>query len=108
MSESPKSKIVQKKANSVESSPIVEPTVVTKAAMSETEELIKNQEDAAKLEVRVVPPVQSYDKETIKYIVYLLYKSNMIARNNLREVLQIIESPTPEKLLEYLVIESKK
>jgi len=56
-------------------------------------------------------PVQNRDgvnTDQVKYIIYLLYKANILARNNLKEVLQIIEQTAPDNLLEYLVKESRK
>jgi hypothetical protein len=48
------------------------------------------------------------DKDTVVYLVYLLYKTNMIARNNLRNMLDEISKPLPTNVLKWLVNEAAK
>ena len=48
------------------------------------------------------------DKDTVVYLVYLLYKTNMIARNNLRNIIDQISKPLPDNVLKWLVNEAAK
>lgn len=48
------------------------------------------------------------DKDTVVYLVYLLYKTNMIARNNLRNMIDEISKPLPDNVLKWLVNEAAK
>jgi hypothetical protein len=41
-------------------------------------------------------------------VLYILYKSNMISRRNLKQMLEIIKQPFPEELPKYLVTEADK
>lgn len=47
-------------------------------------------------------------KDTLMYMLYLLFKSNFITRNHLRQMLNIIKQKTPEDLVKWLVQESMK
>ena len=53
-------------------------------------------------------PQDKLNMTTVKYLIYLLYKSNMLARNNLREMLKIIVEDNTINFAEYLVTESKR
>jgi hypothetical protein len=48
------------------------------------------------------------DKDTVVYLVYLLFKTNMIARNNLRNIIDEISKPLPNEVLKWLVNEAAK
>lgn len=54
------------------------------------------------------PGMKKVDEETVLYVVYLLYKANMLARNNLREIVKVVGQPVPEKLVGWLVKEAAK
>ena len=47
-----------------------------------------------------------FDVNTVIAYLYLLYKTNMISRNNLRQMLAEIKKPWPEDVMKYLVEES--
>ena len=49
-----------------------------------------------------------FDKNTVVYLVYLLYKANMVTRYDIKKILKTIESPHPEDVLKYLVEEVNK
>lgn len=54
-------------------------------------------------------PVQfKFDVNTVFAYLYLLYKTNMISRNNLKQMLAEIKKPWPEDVVKYLVEESLK
>jgi hypothetical protein len=55
-----------------------------------------------------VDGVLDIDKDTVVYLVYLLYKTNMIARNNLRNMIDQISKPLPDNVLKWLVNEAAK
>ena len=44
--------------------------------------------------------------QTVKYMIYLMYKSNLLARNNLKELLKVISEPAPDDISAYIVKES--
>ena len=48
------------------------------------------------------------DKDTVVYLIYLLFKTNMIARNNLRNMIDQISKPLPDNVLKWLVNEAAK
>lgn len=48
------------------------------------------------------------DKDTVVYLLYLLYRTNMIARNNLRNMIDQISKPLPDNVLKWLVNEAAK
>jgi len=48
------------------------------------------------------------DKDTVIYLVYLLFKTNMIARNNLRNMIDQISKPLPDDVLKWLVNEAAR
>ena len=48
------------------------------------------------------------DKDTVVYLIYLLFKTNMIARNNLRNMIDQISKPLPDDVLKWLVNEAAK
>ena len=50
----------------------------------------------------------SVDKDTVVYLIYLLFKTNMIARNNLRNMIDQISKPLPDDVLKWLVNEAAK
>jgi len=55
-----------------------------------------------------IDDVLDIDKDTVVYLTYLLYKTNMIARNNLRNMLDEISKPLPDNVLKWLVNEAAK
>jgi hypothetical protein len=48
------------------------------------------------------------NKDTIVYLMYLLYKSNLITRLNIRHMFKIIDEEIPGDVLAYLVTEERK
>lgn len=55
-----------------------------------------------------VGEVLDIDKDTVVYLIFLLYKTNMIARNNLRNMIDQISKPLPDNVLKWLVNEAAK
>lgn len=47
-----------------------------------------------------------FDSNTVLAYLYLLYKTNMISRNNLRQMLAEIKKPWPEDIAKYLMQEA--
>ena len=72
--------------------------------MAKTEEVKKEVLEATR------PPSQDFkfDRNTVVFVLYLLYKSNMITRYNIRNFLKIINEPLPADVLGYLVAEERK
>lgn len=56
----------------------------------------------------VIPQTFAFDKGAVLYLIYLLYRKNIIARNNLRELLEEVQQPVPANLTEWLVKESMR
>ena len=50
----------------------------------------------------------SFDKNTVVYLVYLLYKSNILDRYSVKHLLKIIEDKHPDDIIKYLVEETNK
>jgi hypothetical protein len=48
----------------------------------------------------------TFDTNTVLAYLYLMYKTNMISRNNLRAMLAEIKKPWPDDMAKYLVEES--
>lgn len=49
-----------------------------------------------------------FDANTVLAYLYLLYKTNMISRNNLKQMLAEIKKPWPEDVAKFLVKESNE
>ena len=49
-----------------------------------------------------------FDTNTVFAFMYLMYKSNMISRQNLKQMLNEVKKPWPEDVAKYLVEESMK
>jgi hypothetical protein len=49
-----------------------------------------------------------FDTNTVFAFMYILYKTNMISRNNLQQMIAEIKKPWPEDVAKYLVEESLK
>lgn len=47
-----------------------------------------------------------FDSNTVLAYLYLLYKTNMISRNNLKQMLAEIKKPWPEDVAKYLMQEA--
>jgi hypothetical protein len=47
-----------------------------------------------------------FDTNAVFAYLYILYKTNMISRNNLRAMLDEMKKPWPEDVVKYLVQES--
>ena len=47
-----------------------------------------------------------FDVNTVFAYLYLLYKTNMISRQNLKQMLAEVKKPWPEDVAKYLVEES--
>jgi len=50
-----------------------------------------------------VTPSKSFNKETVLFLIYLLYSSNMITRLHVKQFLKIIQDGPPNDLAKYLV-----
>ncbi len=48
------------------------------------------------------------DGKVTLYVIYLLYKMNIITRYGIKEALEVIKKGTPVDLLAYLLEETKK
>lgn len=55
-----------------------------------------------------VTPKLSFNKDTVLYLLYLQYKSNMITRTHLKSYFQLINSDHPEDIAKWLVEEAAK
>jgi hypothetical protein len=49
-----------------------------------------------------------FRKDTVLYLIYLLYKCNIFTRGNLKEVIAEIDNDPPEALAQWLVKEAVK
>lgn len=49
-----------------------------------------------------------FDTNTVFAYIYILYQTNMISRNNLKQMIAEIKKPWPEDVAKYLVEESMK
>jgi len=62
----------------------------------------------AELKENVVTEVFKFDTNTVVYVLYLLYKRNLITRHDLRGMFKIIKEPLPIDVTKYLVEEERK
>jgi len=46
-----------------------------------------------------------FDTNTVLYLVYLLYLSNILTRNNLREILENVKKPLPTQGVAKFIVE---
>ena len=53
-------------------------------------------------------PEFKFEANSVIAFIYLMYKTNMISRNNLKQMLNEIKKPWPEDVMKYLVEESQK
>jgi hypothetical protein len=67
-------------------------------------------ESESKVEVDLAKATESlaFSKDTIMYILYLMYKSNMISRTNLKQIFRIIDQKMPADVAKYLLEEAAK
>lgn len=49
-----------------------------------------------------------FSKDTLFYFLYLMYKSNMISRANLKQMFAIIDKPIPDNVVKWLLEEAAK
>jgi hypothetical protein len=49
-----------------------------------------------------------FSKDTVFYILYLMYKSNMISRVNLKQMFGLIDQKLPENVVKYLLEEAAR
>ena len=49
-----------------------------------------------------------FNKDTVMFTLYLLYKCNLITRHHLRTMFKIIQDELPADVLKYLVEEERK
>lgn len=50
----------------------------------------------------------SFDKDTVLYMIYLMYKMNWWTRNHLKHAFQIINGKHPEDIAKWLVEEAAR
>lgn len=72
--------------------------------------VIKQDEQVALNNPPKVPEIPnfSFDKNAVLYTAYLLFRCNIIARNNLNAMVAEMQKPVPLNLAEWLVKESMK
>ena len=58
--------------------------------------------------VEPVPAPARLDVPTVMFILYLMYKNNMITRDNLRQMLDSLKKPAPDDVISWLVIEAAR
>lgn len=49
-----------------------------------------------------------FSKDTLMFQMYLLYKANVIGRNNLKQMFQVINKDMPKDVVKYLLEEAAK
>lgn len=49
-----------------------------------------------------------FDTNTVIYILYILYKTNMLTRGHLKQIFQVIKNKAPDDIMKFLVGEVEK
>ena len=49
-----------------------------------------------------------FDANAVMFILYLLYKDNIITRHHLKNMLKIIKEPIPNNVIKYIAEEAGK
>ena len=49
-----------------------------------------------------------FSKDTLMYTLYLLYKSNILGRNNLKQIFRTIDADMPRDVVKWLLEEAAK
>jgi hypothetical protein len=47
-----------------------------------------------------------FDTNAVMFMIYLLWKCNMLTRHNLKAILEEVKKPAPEDVIKYLVQEA--
>jgi hypothetical protein len=90
---------------------------MVKPIKEDTDHLVKTIKQEEEVKTVVTPVVVTaasstpsfmFDKNAVLFVLYLLYRKNIIARNNLRELLEEVQKSVPENVAEWLVKESMK
>jgi Ca2+-binding EF-hand superfamily protein len=55
-----------------------------------------------------MPDEFKFDTNTVTFLIYLLYKSNIITRNHMKQMFKTIQEKAPEDIMKYLVEEVAK
>ena len=50
----------------------------------------------------------AFSRDTVMFMLYLMFKSNMVSRVNLKQMFKIINDPIPENVAKYLLEEAAK
>lgn len=56
---------------------------------------------------KVLPPFK-FDTNAVIFMIYLLYKANMVSRHNVAQFFKVVKDPAPSDIIEWLVEESKR
>jgi hypothetical protein len=49
-----------------------------------------------------------FSKDTLMYVLYLLFKANIIGRNNLKQIFRTVDKDMPKDVVKYLLEEAAK
>jgi len=67
-------------------------------------------EKDATISVRVKKEEDSlnFSKDTLFYFLYLMYKSNMVSRVNLKQMFRVVDEEMPKNVVKYLLEEAAR